>query len=499
MVVNFNPSELIVISPLVLLFFMSIIPITVKAFNNGVEMNPFTALMYSIFGLVGAAGLTLSAVKAFWQISGMNFVEAFSKALVIDGITVWGSYIIFVVVGFCLFLAYDSKATRDHQFSEHLFLILNSTIGMALVVMSNNLIVTFIAIELMSLSLYLLIALNKERVYSKEAAFKYFVLGGLGSAILLYGIAFIYGGAGSTSLHEVGALAATLYQSNMLFRFGIIMTAVGFAFKISLVPFHAWTPDVYQGAATPVTSVMATAVKVASMIAFLRFFLYSDFFNLESDKLVWFMQWLAALTMIVGNVAAIIQDNFKRMLAYSSISHSGYAFMGIIVSSFGINTDAGTSSLMFYLISYSVMTVGTLALVVLFEKSEETVLLTNDLKGLSKKSPWVALALSVLLFSLAGLPPSIGFFAKFYVFSATIGQGYYWLTFIGVLSSIISVYFYLRPIVVMYMVEGNGFEVRNEAFFSKAILFISAVSVVILGLLSSKIFNFVQESITNSL
>ncbi len=496
---NFNPSELIVLSPLICLFVASIIPITVKAFNDGQEMNPFTSLMYATFGLVGAAGLTLSAVKGFWKISGLNFVEAFSKSIVIDGITVWSSYIIFVVVGFCLFLVYDSKATRDTQFSEHLFLILNSTIGMALVVMSNNLIVTFIAIELMSLSLYLLIALNKETLYSKEAAIKYFILGGLGSAILLYGIAFIYGGAGSTSLHEVGELSATLFTTNMLFRLGVIMAAVGFAFKISLVPFHAWTPDVYQGSATPITSIMATAVKVASMIAFLRFFLYSDFYNLESDRFVWFMQWLAALTMIVGNVAAIMQDNFKRMLAYSSIAHSGYAFMALIVASFGSNNNAGISSLMFYLISYSIMTVGTLALVVAVEKNEDTVLLTSDLKGLGKKSPILALSLSVLLFSLAGLPPSIGFFGKFYVFSATIEQGYYWLTFIGVLSSIISVYFYLRPIVVMYMVEGSGFDVREEAFFSRTILVISAVGVCVLGIFSSRIFNFVTESITNSL
>ena len=496
---NFNPAELIIVSPLFFLFIASIIPITAKAFNDGKEMKPFFSLMYAVIGLVGAAGLNLTFVKGYWSLAGVNFVEAFSKAIIVDGITVWGSYIIYIVVGFCLFLLYDSKATRDRQFSEHLFLILNATIGMALVVMSNNLIVTFISIELMSLSLYLLIALNKEKLYSKEASFKYFVLGGLGSAILLYGIAFIYGGAGSTDLHDVGELAARLYQSNSLFRFGVIMTCVGFAFKISLVPFHSWTPDVYQGSATPVTSIMATAVKVASMVAFLRFFLYADFYDLDSDSFVWFMQWLAALTMIVGNVAAIMQDNFKRMLAYSSIAHSGYAFMAVIVSSFGTDSDAGTTSLMFYLLSYSIMTVGTLALAVVMEKSADTILLTSDLKGLSKKSPILALSLSVLLFSLAGLPPSIGFFGKFYVFSATIEQGFYWLTFVGVISSVISVYYYLRPVVVMYMVEGEGFEARKDALFSQTIVVISAVGVCVLGILSSRIFSFVQTSITDSL
>ena len=288
---------------------------------------------------------------------------------------------------------------------------------MALMVMSNNLIITFISMELMSLSLYLLIALSKEKLLSKEAAFKYFVLGSLGSAIFLYGIAFIYGGAGSTSLQEIGELSSRLYDSNSLFRFGVVLTIVGFAFKISLVPFHSWVPDVYQGSATPVTSIMATAVKVASFIAFLRFFLYADFYNVSTDKFVWFMQWLAALTMVVGNVAALMQENFKRLLAYSSVAHSGYAFMAIIVSSFGTDSDAGITSLLFYLISYSMMTVGTLALVVLLEKKENTSLLISDLKGLGEKSPEMALCLSILLFSLAGLPPSLGFFGKFYVFS----------------------------------------------------------------------------------
>ena len=407
---NFNVSELIVVLPLICLFITSIIPITVKAFHHGREMNPITSLMYAVFGLVFAAGLTLSAVKSYWKLSELNFVEVFSGTIVIDGITVWSSYVIFTVVGFCLFLSYDSKATRDRQFSEHLFLILNSTIGMALMVMSNNLILTFISIELMSLSLYLLIALSKEKLLSKEASFKYFILGGLSSAILLYGIAFIYGGAGSTSLQEIGKLSSNLYDSNSLFRFGVVLTVVGFAFKVSLVPFHSWVPDVYQGSATPVTSIMATAVKVASFIAFLRFFLYTDFYNVNTDKFVWFMQWLAVLTMMVGNVAALIQENFKRLLAYSSVAHSGYAFMSLIASSFGTDGNAGITSLVFYLVSYSVMTVGALALVIVFEKSDNTSFLISDLKGLGEKSPIMALCLSLLLFSLAGLPPSFGFF-----------------------------------------------------------------------------------------
>ncbi len=497
---DFNFSDLIVILPLICLFIASVIPITVKVFRQSQEeIEPLTALMYATFGLVSAAGLTLSAVKGYWKISKLNFVEAFSGAIVIDGITVWSSYIIFAVVGFCLFLTYDSRSTRDRQFSEHIFLILNSTIGMALMVMSNNLIVTFLSMELMSLSLYLLIALGREKLFSKEASFKYFILGGLGSVIFLYGIAFIYGGVGSTSLQEMGELSSRLYDSNSLFRFGVILTVVGFAFKISLVPFHSWVPDVYQGSATPVTSILATAVKVASFIAFLRFFLYTDFYNVGTDRFVWFMQWLAALTMIVGNVAALMQENFKRLLAYSSVAHSGYAFMALIVASFGTDGDAGITSLVFYLISYSIMTVGALALVVTLEQPHNTSFLVSDLKGLGKKSPGMALCLTLLLFSLAGLPPSFGFFGKFYVFSATMEQGFYWLTFMGVVSSIVGVAYYLKPVVTMYMIEGESLPVRQEAFFSRFIVILSAIGVCILGVYSSRIFNFVQVSITNSL
>ena len=277
------------------------------------------------------------------------------------------------------------------------------------------------------------------------------------------------------------------------------MTIIGFAFKVSLVPFHSWTPDVYQGAATPVTSIMATAMKVASFIAFLRFFLYSDFYDVPSDRFLTFMQWLAALTMIAGNIAAIKQDNFKRMLAYSSIAHSGYAVMGLIASSFGNDSDAGVSSLIFYLLSYSLMTIGTLGMVVVFEKSEKTILLIDDLKGLAQKRPMLSLSLALLLFSLAGLPPSIGFFGKFYIFSAALKHGLYWLTFIGVISSVIGVYYYLRPVVVMYMKEGDSVQPEPEAFFSQSLVYITAAGVCLLGIFSSKIFQMLQNSIADSL
>jgi len=496
---DFNLMEIVCLSPVIWLFLISLVPISVKAFSGGREMPAFQSLIWGVLGLLGAAGLTLSIVNGYWEVSGFKYVEIFSSFLIVDGISIWSMYIIFILAGFSLFLVYDSPATRDSQFSEHLFLIMNSTVGMALVVMSNNLIMTFIAIELMSLSLYLLIALSKEETLSKEASFKYFVLGSLGSAIFLYGLAYIYGGSGSLNLHTIGDQAAGLYQSSSLFRFGVIMTVIGFAFKISLVPFHSWTPDVYQGSATPVTSVMSTVVKIASFVGFLRFFVYADYYDIPSDQFFVFMQWLAALTMIIGNAAALRQENFKRMLAYSSIAHSGYAFMGIIAGAFGQDGDGGSTSLLFYLFSYSIMTLGTLALVNVFEKNENTILHVSDLKGLGKKSPVLALALALLLFSLAGLPPTIGFFGKFYIFSAALEQGMIWLTFVGVLSSMIGLYYYLRPIVVMYMGDGEPVAQNPKAFFSRSLVYLSAIAVTVLGIFSSKIFDFVQNSVGVSL
>ncbi|MBY0383694.1 NADH-quinone oxidoreductase subunit N, partial [bacterium] len=409
---SFNPADLIVISPLIVLFVTSLIPISVKAFR-GREMNPFISLVWSIVGVVGAAGLNISLVNGYWKLSSMNFITAFSGGLVVDGISVWSAYVLYIIAGFVLMQLYENSATRDFQFSEHIFLILSSVVGMILVTMANNLLITFIAIELMSLSIYLLIALSKEQVLSKEAAFKYFILGGVGSAIFLYGVAFIFGTTGTTILQEIGAQSGTLLLSNRLFILGIGLLVAGMAFKVSLIPFHAWAPDVYQGSATPVTTLMATGVKLASFVAFLRLFLYAE--GIEKTNLTNILQWLSVITIIGGSVAALRQENLKRMLAYSSIAHSGYALMGLIAASFGTSSEEGTTSMLFYLLGYILMTIGSFSVVSSLENKAESILLIDDIKGLANRSPLTAFALSVLLLSLAGIPPTLGFFGKFYL------------------------------------------------------------------------------------
>lgn len=492
--------DLLLVSPLLILFVASIIPISMKAFVGENAVQPISILFTGLVGLVAAAGLTVSVVNSYWSFSSTNFVEAFHGTLLVDGIAIWSNYIIYIIVGLSLMLTYDHAATRGKHYSEHIFLILNATIGMSLAVMSNNLLIAFIAIELMSLSIYLLIALSNEKLYAKESSFKYLILGGISSAILLYGMAFIFGSSGTLSIPVIGELSANLFKTSSLFVLGTGLMLVGLSFKVSLVPFHSWTPDVYQGAASPVTSFMASAVKFASFIVFLRVFLYTDLIQVAEYKILDVFQWLAALTIIVGNVAAIMQKNLKRLLAYSSIANSGYIFIGLICGVFGTNPDSGVSALLFYLFGYSLMTVGSFALVALFERADNPIVLVEDLKGVAKENPLIAASLSLLMLSLAGLPPLLGFFSKFYLFASAIEQGFYWITFVGIIGSVISVYYYLRPIMYMYMSEAEGeVQINHGAFFSTAVLFLTAIMCVLIGLFSSPIFRYIQRAVDASL
>ncbi len=498
--VQFNAlREPILILPLIILFIASVIPITLKMLRGNRELKPFAAVIWGFFGLLGASGTTFAVISNMLRESQEPFITAFSGAIVIDGMGIWISYLIYFLGAITLLLSYDHIAVRGKQFSEYLFLTLNSIIGMVLVVMSNDLMITFIAIEFMSLALYVIIALSRERTLSKEASFKYFVLGSFASAIFLFGISFVYGSVGSTSIPVITSNAVDLFNSNKLFVIGILMIVVGFAFKISVFPFHAWTPDVYQGAATPVTTLMSTAVKAASFLAFLRIFTSANFFRLEDLDFLNVMQWLAILTMTVGNVAALKQTNLKRMLAYSSIAHSGYMMVGIISAGFGENFDSGATGLLFYIFAYSLMTVGTFALVALFEKKETTILNIDGLKGLSLKAPLVALSFAILLLSLAGIPPTLGFFSKFYLFSAAMDQGFIWLSLWGVINSVISVYYYLKPVVYMYMSEDQPNEIQTRLVFTKATLVASAVFIVVFGILSASLFRVVQKSVITGL
>jgi NADH-quinone oxidoreductase subunit N len=371
---------------------------------------------------------------------------------------------------------------------------------MVILIMSNDLIVTFIGIETMSLCLYILIAMSKEQTLAKEAAFKYLILGSFASAVFLYGTALLWGTTGTTYFSGVGGsvpglieVTNKLISTNRIFVVGMAMVILGFAFKVSLFPFHAWTPDVYQGAPTPITAFMATGVKAATFVAFLRLF-HADGFD-QSGGLMAALTWIAVLTMFVGNAAAILQDNLKRVLAYSSVAHSGYAMVGLIAAAFGKNFDSAGSGVLFYLFSYAIMTLGSFAVVALYEKNENTALQVSDLRGLGKRHPVLALSLTLLLLSLAGLPPTVGFFGKFYVFSAAIEQDMYWPAFWGVVNSVISVYYYLRPVVMMYMAGDEGAEIVEASKMTQVTVVVSAVAIVALGFFASPIIQAVRGAL----
>jgi len=487
-----NLSDFVVVAPLAVLFLASLMPIMLKVFLGNREPSPITTLSYNFAGLVAAAFFT--------AVQHESKTLHFSQAVNFDGVTVWASCLVYLIAAVALMLAYDHVATRGRQFSEFCFLTMSSVIGMVVLIMSNDLIVTFIGIETMSLCLYIMAAMTTEETLSKEAAFKYFILGSFASAIFLYGIALIWGTAGTTYLvGEAGGSAGVLdlldklINTNRVFATGVGLVILGFSFKVALFPFHAWAPDVYQGSPTPVTTFMATAVKAATFVSFLRFF-HSAGYG-QSPNLMNAMMWIAVLTMTIGNVAALMQNNFKRVLAYSSVAHSGYAMVGLIAAAFGSNFGEGAASLLFYLFSYAFMTMGSFALIALLEKHGNTLVNVSDLKGLGRRYPVLALSLTVLMLSLAGIPPTLGFFSKFYVFSAAIEQDMYWLAFWGVINSAISVYYYLRPVVTMYMSEEEGSEIMTTHLMTRMTVIASALIIVVVGLLSSPAIKAVRQAI----
>ncbi len=483
---NISMADILLISPMIALFLFSLIPLTIKVLRGNVEQSPTATIIEAIIGLTLTAGLLI--------VFGGSGKTAFNGQLVFDGLTQWMGLIAVGAAGFSMILMYENPATRGKQFSELIFLAMNSILGMLILVSAVDLITIFIGLELMSLSLYLMIAMSHEQKISKEAAIKYFVLGSFASAIFLYGVSFVFGSAGSINILDLMENAAVLIKTSKVFLFGISFIILGFCFKVSIAPFHAWTPDVYQGAPTPVTSFMATAVKTVSFAAFLRVLAMKPLIG--SDNLFLVLQWFAVLTMTIGNVAALVQTNFKRTIAYSSISHSGYILVGVITAGISQNSAFAASSVVFYLLGYSLMTFGAFAVISLIEKNENSIVQTDDLAGFAKNQPLLAFCLSIFLLSLAGIPPVLGFFGKFYLFSAAVSEGLLWLALWGVLNSAIGVYYYLRPIVVMYMREGDA-NISDERHFGTTVAIVAAaLLIVLLGLASGPLFEIIERSLT---
>jgi NADH-quinone oxidoreductase subunit N len=397
-----------------------------------------------IAGMVAVIGLlsTLFVVLWFWvqdiQVQGFSMVTVdefrFATAAV---------FLIGALLAVLISLGY---LTRERiVVPEYYVLIMLATIGMMFMSAGVDLIVIFIGLELMSVCVYVLAGLNRRSVFAAEAALKYFLLGAFASAFLLYGIALIYGATGTTNLSFMYLQIAGLgLEDDVMLRIGIGLLLIGFAFKVAAVPFHMWAPDVYDGAPTPVTAFMAAAVKAAAFAALIRVLLSALGPSIVTwSEIVW---WLAAVTMVVGNVVALAQRRIKRMLAYSSIGHAGYLLVAV-----ASGTEVGAAAYLFYILAYTLMTMGAFAVLMSVGRDGERDVLTDDLAGLARQRPWVAFSMAVFMLALLGFPGTAGFIGKWYILSAAVDAGQLTLAIVLVLASVVSAGYYLPIIMSMYM------------------------------------------------
>ncbi len=393
--------------------------------------------------VTGLAIAVLAAVLLLVLLKPNVPVTAFNGSLVIDPFSRFMKVLALLGATVSLIMSVDWLNREGQNKFEYAVLVVISTLGMMMLVSAGDLIALYLGLELMSLSLYVIAAINRESVRSTEAGLKYFVLGSLSSGMLLYGASLLYGFTGTVNFEGI-AKAATSPSLGLVF--GIVFVMAGLCFKVSAVPFHMWTPDVYEGAPTPVTAFFATAPKVAAMAVFLRVAVEA----LPNVSHSWqqIIAFVSIASMVLGAFAAIGQRNVKRLLAYSSIGHMGFALVGLAAA-----TPEGVRGVMVYMAIYVAMTLGSFACVLAMRRNGNAVETIDDLAGLARTRPMMALALAGLMFSLAGIPPLAGFLAKYYVFLAAIQAGLYGLAVIGVLASVVGAYYYLRVVKIMYFDE----------------------------------------------
>lgn len=411
----------------------------------------------------------------------------FSNMIQVDKYSLFFNVIFLVSTILVVLISMNYLGHTDRRQGEYYLLILLATLGMMLMAAGNELIVVFLGLELMSLSLYVLAGYFQRSMASSEAGMKYLLLGAFASGFFLYGIALIYGGAGTTSIPKI-ASAITVNATSPLLLSGMFLLVVGFGFKVALVPFHQWAPDVYEGAPTSIAAFISAGPKAAGFAAFLRIFLEA-LQNIQSEWIV-VVTILAALTMTVGNLVAIAQRNIKRMLAYSSIAHAGYVLVGLAAA----NKD-GISSAMFYLLVYCIMNIGAFGAVILARTEDGESLMISDYAGLGFKKPLLALFMTLMLLSLAGFPPTAGFVGKFYIFRSAVESGQIWLVIIGAINTAISAFYYLRVVVAMYMREPEA-ELDFHPYPGLLIvaLTLAAIGVVLIGILPSYFLSPAQIS-----
>ena len=482
-----TPIDLYALLPLIVLVSWASLLLLVDLFIPPGSKG-WTAALAALGLLVTMALVLTQAGESLVALNGMLIVDGFSIFL---SVLLLGSG----VVG--ISLAYDYLKRMEIERGEYYSLLLFSIVGMMLMSMAANLIVVFLALELLSIPLYVLAGFALPREESEEASLKYFLLGAFSAGFMVYGIALVYGATATTSIVDIVTAINSGTADIALLSIGAALVLIGLGFKVAAVPFHMWTPDVYQGAPSAVTAFMSVGAKVGGFAALLRvFFLAFPAVSADLTPVLWVV---AALTMILGNFVAIAQTDIKRLLAYSSIAHAGYILMALVPFGQDAVAPDAVASALFYLMAYAITNFAAWAVVIAVEHAEGAVggprsgLTLPEYAGLGRKYPMLAAVMAAAMFSFTGVPPTIGFVGKFYIFRTVLQAGYIWLALIGVFTSLISAYYYLRVVIIMYMEEGEPLAVRETLLTWTAAL--AGLAIVVFGIFSSPLFAWAARAV----
>jgi NADH-quinone oxidoreductase subunit N len=478
-----QPQEFLFLAPEIFLAVAGMAVLAVGSMGRGVGHRAAALVSLGSLAVVGALLLLVQAPAAGGEaiLAGM---------FVIDGYALFWKAVFLIATALTVVLSVRFVEEGRYPAGEFYSLLLFATTGMLFMASGFNLLSIWISLELMALSSYILAGYFKRERRSNEAALKYFILGALSSGILLYGISLLYGATGTIQLTELAArLPVAMEATGTLVGLGWLLLAIGLFFKVAAVPFHVWTPDVYVGAPTPVTAFLAVGSKAAAFAILVRIF-YQGLAPLVVDWQV-VIAAVAAVTMIWGNLAAVTQSNVKRMLAYSSIAHAGYVLLGVLAA-----TEDGLWAVLFYMLAYSFITLGTFATVILLERREYAGETYADYAGLARRSPFLAAMMLIFMLALTGIPPTGGFFGKVYLFAAAVQSGWTWVAVVGVLMSAVSLYYYMGIVVQMYLRESeDDTPAPMPSRLLAATIGLCALITVLLGLLPGSIVELARASL----
>lgn len=473
---QFPLQDLYSLVPILSLLITAFIVVIIEA---AIRKSSSISYWISIIGIIVTIILTVD----MFNYTSTSFFRMFQSSS-------YGSYfsILFMISAlFTIVLSRDYLINTNAHYGEYYALVIFATIGMIFMATLTDLVVLFLGVELMSLCLYILAGFMRKKIKSNEAALKYFLLGAFMTGFLVYGIALLYGATNTTNIEKILEYYSSSESIPSIFWLGTGFLIIGLTFKIAAVPFHMWVPDVYEGSPTTISAFMSTGAKAAAFAAFISVFSNNI---LMDSKIQIILGVLATGSMVVGNIIAISQNNIKRMLAYSSIAHAGYMLIGLAAAS-----EDGKAAIMFYLSAYTLMNIGAFGTIAMFEKDEDKNLSFDDYVGLASKYPIHSALMAIFMFSLIGIPPFAGFFGKYYIFVSAIDSGLTWLAIVGVLMSVVSTYYYLRLVVLMYFKESENILSVNIKAINNSVLFISAIGLFLLGIFPSILMQIIENLI----